>query len=212
MSAVADPAPEGWEVASSELLLGKWLLTVRADDVRSPRGNRLMRIAVGHPGAVAVLALDASDQVLMIRQYRHPVGRELWEVPAGLRDAAGEPLLAAAQRELWEETRYRAGRWHTLVDYYTSPGFSDERIRIFLARDLEPPSAEELARLQAQRADDDDDEESYIATGLVPLAEAVGLALAGKLRNGPAIAAILAGSAALARGFDGLRPAGVPDE
>ena len=85
---------------------------------------------------MAVLGLDESGRVLMIRQYRHPVGRLLWEIPAGLRDKPGEPLLAAAERELLEETGYRAEDWRVLVDFFTSPGFSTERLRIFLARGL----------------------------------------------------------------------------
>jgi ADP-ribose pyrophosphatase len=194
-------------------MLNEWLLTVRADSVLTPAGNDLTRITVSHPGAVVILALDDSDRVLMIRQYRHSVGRELWEVPAGLRDVASESPLAAAQRELREETLYQARQWHTLVDYYTSPGFTDERLRIFLARDLVPPSAGELAeRAAARAAGAGDDEEAYIVTEWVPLAEAVGLALAGRLHNGPAITAVLTGSAALSRGFAGLRPAGAPEE
>ena len=101
------------------------------------------RDVVIHPGAVAVLALDDAHQVLLIRQYRHPVGRLLWEIPAGLRDVAGEPLWATARRELLEEAGYRARDWRVLADYYSSPGFSTERLRVFLARDLElVPAAE----------------------------------------------------------------------
>ena len=185
------------------------------DSVVTPAESSLTRISVSHPGAVVILALDDGNRVLMIRQYRHPIGRELWEVPAGLRDVARESLVAAAQRELREETLYQARQWHTLVDYYTSPGFTDERIRIFLARDLVPPSADELAEHEAQRAEKlknaSDDEESYIVTAWVPLTEAVELALAGKLHNGPAITAVLTGAAARSRGFVGLRPADAPE-
>src|SRR6202012_5179419 len=92
------------------------------------------RPVVSHPGAVAVPALDEASRVLMIRQYRHAVGYQLWEIPAGLRDVDGEPLLATAQRELREETGYQARDWHVLVDPFTSPGFTTERVRIFLAR------------------------------------------------------------------------------
>ncbi|HEY6495900.1 MAG TPA: NUDIX hydrolase [Trebonia sp.] len=216
MSTVEDPAPRPWRVASSTVLQKVWLLTMRQDSVLTPAGKELTRIAVSHSGAVVILALDDGDRVLMIRQYRHPAGREFWEVPAGLRDVARESPLAAAMRELREETLYQARQWHTLVDYYTSPGFTDERIRVFLARDLVPPSAAELAAREAQEASNrengKDDEETYIVTAWVPLTEAVELALAGRLHNGPAVTAVLAVSAARSGGFAGLRPADAPEE
>ena len=132
-----------WPVVSSKELTRSRLVTVRSDEVRSPENHLAERDVVIHPGAVAVLALDAADRVLMIRQYRHPVQRLLWEIPAGLRDVAGEDPWLTAQRELMEETGYRARDWRLLADYYSSPGFSTERLRIFLARDLEAvPAAE----------------------------------------------------------------------
>ena len=140
--------------------------------------------------------------VLMIRQYRHPVGRELWEIPAGLRDVDGESLLQTAQRELREETGYQASEWHTLIDYYGSPGYSTEELRIFLARGVELAGDSGFHR---------EAEEKYIVTDWVPLTEATGLALAGKLHSGPAIAGVLAGYAASAQGFAGLRPATAPE-
>ena len=119
-------------------MLKHWLLEVRSDKVQMPDKNFAERTVVSHPGAVAVVALDDASRVLMIRQYRHPVGYQLWEIPAGLRDAAGEPPLETARRELFEETGYRAREWHVLIDYFTSPGFSTERLRIYLARGVEP--------------------------------------------------------------------------
>lgn len=216
MSKVRDPAPRRWRVTASQVLLKAWQLTVRQESVMTPAGSELTRITVSHSGAVVVLALDEGDRVLMIRQYRHPGGRELWEVPAGLRDADGESPLQTAQRELREETLWQARQWHALVDCYTSPGFTDERIRVFLARDLVPPAEAELAGREAERArapgNGNDDEETYIATEWVPLAEAVELALAGELHNGPAVTAVLAAAAARSRGFTGLRPAGAPEQ
>ena len=123
-------------MAATEPMLKHWLISVRSDKVRMPDKNYAERTVVSHPGAVAVVALDEANQVLMIRQYRHPVGYQLWEIPAGLRDIDGEPLLATAQRELREETGYQAREWHVLIDNFTSPGFSTERVRIFLARGL----------------------------------------------------------------------------
>jgi 8-oxo-dGDP phosphatase len=195
--------PERWPVTGSDVRLKQWLITVRSDQVQMPDKELAERMVVTHPGAVAVLALDEADRVLMIRQYRHPAGYLLWEIPAGLRDVAGEPLAETARRELLEETGYRAREWHTLVDTFTSPGFSNERIRIFLARGVEQVPDTGYER---------EHEEKFLTTEWVPLAEAVRLALAGKLHNGQAITGVLAGYIASSEGFSGLRPAEAPEE
>ena len=196
---------EHWPVVSSAELARSRLITVRSDQVRTPDNQLAERDVVLHPGAVAALALDAADRILMIRQYRHPVGRLLWEIPAGLRDVAGEDPWATAQRELVEEAGYRARDWRVLADYYTSPGFSTERLRIFLARDLEavPP---------AERHFVPRDEEAHLLLSWLPLDEAVRKVFAGELHNGPTVLAIMAGYAARSEGFDRLRPADAPEE
>ncbi len=107
--------PEEWPVVSSAELFRGRLVAVRTDKVRMPDNNLAEREVVLHPGAVAVLALDDAGQVLLIRQYRHPVGRLLWEIPAGLRDIAGEPTWATARRELLEEAGYRARDWRKVL-------------------------------------------------------------------------------------------------
>ena len=196
---------EHWPVASSAVLTRSRLVTVRSDQVRTPDNQLAERDVVLHPGAVAALALDAEDRILMIRQYRHPVGRLLWEIPAGLRDVAGEDPWLTAQRELMEEAGYRARDWRVLADYYSSPGFSTERLRIFLARDLEAVPA-------AERHFVPRDEEAHLLLGWLPLDEAVRKVFAGELHNGPAILAITAGYAARSEGFDRLRPADAPEE
>jgi 8-oxo-dGDP phosphatase len=234
VSAVEDPAPASWQVRSSDVLLSNWLLTVRSDSVRMSDEHYAKRTVVTHPGAVVILALNERDQVLMIRQYRHPVGRELWELPAGLRDVDGESAVQTARRELLEETGWRAGDWRTLVDIYTSPGFTTERIRVFLARDLTQAASDggqgdggqgdggqgdggQAGGGQAGGGQDHSgggkapDEETYIVTEWVPLREAVRLALAGKLHSGPAIAGVMSGYAAWADGFTGLRPGEAPE-
>jgi len=190
-----------WPVIASEPLLKNWLISVRSDQVRLPDDHQAERTVVTHPGAVAILALDDAQRVLMIRQYRHPVGRELWEIPAGLRDADGETPLQTAKRELFEETGYRARDWHTLVDYFSSPGYSTERLRVFLARGIE----------RADGRYDREGEEKFIVADWIPLAEATRLALAGKLHSGPAVAGLLAAHVAAAQGFSGLRPATAPE-
>src|ERR1700729_3305189 len=133
---VEDLPPDGWPVAGTEEHYRNWLVSVRTDKVVMPDSLQAERTVITHPGAVGILALDDQDRVLMIRQYRHPVSRELWEIPAGLRDVAGEGLADTARRELLEETGHAASEWHVLVDSYASPGITSERIRIFLARGL----------------------------------------------------------------------------
>ena len=194
-----------WPVVASAELTRSRLVTVRSDQVRTPENQVAERDVVLHPGAVAAFALDAGDRILMIRQYRHPVGRLLWEIPAGLRDVAGEDPWLTAQRELMEETGYRARDWRVLVDFYSSPGYSTERLRIFLARDLEAVPA-------AERHFVPRDEEAHLLLGWLPLDEAVRKVFAGELHNGPAILAIMAGYAARSEGFDRLRPADAPEE
>jgi 8-oxo-dGDP phosphatase len=200
---IAD-VPERWPVVSSAELARGRLVTVRTDKVRTPDNQIAERDVVLHPGAVAALALDDAQRVLLIRQYRHPVGRMLWEIPAGLRDVAGEPPWETARRELEEEAGYRARDWRVLADYYTSPGFSTERLRVFLARDLEPvPEAERDFVPEA--------EEAHLLSAWLPLDEAVRMVLAGDLHNGVAALGLLAAYAARSEGFDGLRPADAPE-
>ena len=197
--------PAHWPVVSTAELARGRLVTVRTDKVRMPDGELAERDVVIHPGAVAVLALDDAQQVLLIRQYRHPVGQLLWEIPAGLRDVAGEPPWTTAQRELLEEAGYQARDWRVLADYYTSPGFSTERLRVFLARDLEfvPENERDFVP---------EDEETQLVPAWLALDEAVRKVLAGELHNGVAALAILAGYAARAEGYERLRPVDAPEE
>jgi len=204
---VADAAAQWPVICSAEEYQGR-IISVRVDTIRSPDGNTADREVVTHPGAVGVVALDESGpapRVLMIRQYRHPVGRLLWELPAGLRDVAGEPLLRTGRRELLEETGYRAACWDLLVDYFSSPGIITERLRVFLARgpELVPASERDFVP---------ENEEAHLLVDWVPLDEAVRLALAGELHNGLAVTGILAAHAAWRSGFAGLRDADAPEQ
>jgi 8-oxo-dGDP phosphatase len=198
-------AVEEWPVVSSTELLRGRLVTVRTDKVRMPDNNLAEREVVTHPGAVAVLALDDAGQVLLIRQYRHPVNRLLWEIPAGLRDVSGEPPWHTARRELLEEAGYRARDWRVLADYFSSPGYSTERLRVFLARDLEFVP-------EAERDFVPEDEETQLVSAWLPLDDAVRKVFAGDLHNGVAALAIMAGYAASSEGFDRLRPADAREE
>jgi 8-oxo-dGTP pyrophosphatase MutT (NUDIX family) len=129
----AGPAHE-FPVEASERLYAGRVMALRSDRVVMPGGRVATREIVEHPGAVAVAALDADDRLMMIHQYRHAVRRRLWELPAGLLDVAGEDPLAAARRELVEEAGLAAEHWSVLLDIVPSPGFSDESIRVYLAR------------------------------------------------------------------------------
>jgi ADP-ribose pyrophosphatase len=195
---------ESWEVVAGKERFAGRVISVRTDTVVMPSGEVADRDYVVHPGAVAVLALDDEDRVLLIRQYRHPMRRLLWELPAGIRDIPGEALVDCAARELAEEASYRARTWHTLVDVYTSPGMTDERIRIFLARDVEPIPEEENTFVRQH-------EESDMPAVWIPLGAAVDKALTGMIHNSPAVAGILAAYAASVDGFKGLRPAEAPE-
>ena len=197
-------AAAGWPVEGHRQAKGAFV-TLRTDEVRMPDGDLAARDVVEHPGAVAIVALDGTGQVLLIRQYRHPVGRLLWEIPAGLRDVPGEPLLAAAERELREETGYTAKNWRVLVDCFTSPGILTERLRVFLARDLAKiPDRERGIVLKH--------EEAYLQKAWVPLETAAAAFLRGELHNGVAAVGILAAYAASQSGFAELREAGAREE
>jgi ADP-ribose pyrophosphatase len=163
-----------------------------------PGGREAKREVVEHLGSVVILPLHDDGSVTMIDQYRHALGRRLRELPAGLLDAPGEDPLATAQRELLEEVGYVAQQWSVLVDLVSSPGFSDESQRVFMARGLtqveRPPSIDEEADLDVVR---------------LPLDDAVRQVLTGEIVNGPAVAGLLAAHAVLAK-IAQPRPANSP--
>ena len=161
--------------------------------------SQVVREYVAHPGAVAVIALDDDDRVLLLSQYRHPVGRVLWEPPAGLLDVPGENPVHAAARELAEEADLVAGRWSHLVTFFSSPGGSSEQITVFVARDLAPvPDADRFSR---------EDEEAAMVPVWVPFDDAVDGVLAARFGSPTTAVGILAAAAARARGWDTLEPA-----
>ena len=175
--------------------------SVLSEDVEFETGTA-RRDVQRHLGAVAVIALDDDDRVLLIRQYRHPVGAWLFEPPAGLLDVGGEHPWRTAQRELAEEAGYRADTWHTLVDLLNSPGGSSEAIRIYLARDLHP--------LEAGRPRTGEMEEHHLPRVWIPVHEAVSLVLESSIGSPSAVAGILALAAVFPDGIDELRAADAP--
>ncbi len=153
-----------------------------------------------HVGAVGVVAYNESaDAVMLVRQYRHPVRRELWELPAGLLDVANESALDCARRELAEETDLKAGRWDVLVDLLVSPGSSDEAIRIFLAR--------EITALPEHQREQRIDEEATMLSAWVPLPVAIARVMVGEIENAACVAGLLALHCTKNAQWPPLRPA-----
>ncbi|NCT89912.1 NUDIX hydrolase [Cellulomonas sp. APG4] len=198
MSSPLADRPAHREVRGSEVVFSGMIWDVVRDTVDLGHAE-VRREFVRHPGAVAVVALDDEDRVLLLQQYRHPVRAELWEPPAGLRDVPDEDLRVAAERELAEEADLVAQSWWVLTEYLTSPGSSDESITVFLARGL--------AEVPQDRRHQRTEEERDMVARWVPLDEAVGHVLAGRLRNPSAAVGLLAAAAAKARGWTDLRPA-----
>jgi len=166
-------------LSSREVYRGP-IFWVTTDYVLEPGGVRARRDIVHHPGSVVILAVDenlSEPRVLLERQYRHAAQSHLWELPAGRVDK-GETELAAAKRELLEETGYTAARWQRILKFYVSPGFMDETMSVYLARGLKPGTAQP-----------EDDE--IIRKRLVPLSTALRMALKGAIRHSKTISAIL---------------------
>lgn len=169
------------EITGTELVYEGRVWDVRSDTLRY-RDREIVRQYVDHPGAAAVVALDDEGRVLLIQQYRHPIRRRDWEVPAGLLDVEGEAPLDAARRELAEEADLAASRWDELVSIYTTPGGNDEIVHLFLARGLSA-----IAEAHPR-----DDEEADIRIEWVDLGDAVAGVLAGRLHNGILAVGVLA--------------------
>ncbi|NYJ08033.1 NUDIX domain-containing protein [Petropleomorpha daqingensis] len=186
---MAEPAsPGAYALLKTETVYEGRIITLVKDVVAMPEGGDSVREVVRHIGAVCVAAVDDESRVVMVRQYRHPVGGYLWELPAGLRDADGEPPLETAKRELAEEAGLAAQRWSLLVTSYSTPGFCDEQVLIYLAEGLS----------EAERPDGftAEHEEIDMTVERVPLDEAVGRIFTGGIRNASAVIGLLAAARA----------------
>ncbi len=132
------PPDKGFRHLSDEILLEGWRISFVRAECEAPDGTRFSRDVVRHPGAVAVVPVTDRDTVLLVRQYRGPVDRELLEIPAGTRDVEGEAPDTTAGRELEEEVGVRAGTLRQVGVMLNSPGFCDQETLLYLAQDLEP--------------------------------------------------------------------------
>ena len=201
-SEIAD-AVGSWPIIDRSLLGHGVIQDFVRDRVETPSGETMVRDYLAHTGAVGVIALDAAERVLVVRQYRHPVGFTMLEPPAGLLDVGGENWLDAAQRELAEEAEVQASDWRVLVDYMTSPGCLQESLRVYLARGLSP----------APRPDGfvAEGEEAHMDVVLVGLDDLVDAIFAGRVQNPTMVVGALAAHAALRGGrVDDLRRPDAP--
>jgi len=183
-------------VASRVIHKGRYL-TFRVDTIERADGSRAERDVVGHPGAVAILAVDPEGEVLLVRQFRVPAGRVLLEIPAGTLDideatGAVEDHALAARRELEEETGYRADTWRQLASFWTAPGFATELMHLWLATDLRPADGERLGP----------DEDEHLRLERMPLRDAVAAVERGEIADAKSIVGLL--------WLDRLSGAGVP--
>ena len=180
----ADDEAHAYRVVASEPVYQGRVISLRRDTVAMPGGGDSVREVVRHPGAVAVVAVDDAGRVVLLRQYRHPFETHLWELPAGLRDADGEPPLETAKRELAEEALLSAARWSLLTTSYSSPGFCDERVLVYLA--------EELSAVERPEGFVVEHEELDMTVERVPLGDAVQRVFDGDIRNASAVIGLLA--------------------
>jgi ADP-ribose pyrophosphatase len=167
-------------VLASKVVFRGPVFYVTSDRVQEPGSIMVRRDMVRHPGSVVILAVDDSNspvRVLLARQYRYAAGQQLWELPAGRIDA-GEQSLAAAKRELLEETGYTARQWKRALFFYSSPGFLDETMAIYLASGLIPGQAQP-------------EEDEIIQKRLFPLPAAVRMVMNGRIQDGKTIAGVL---------------------
>lgn len=167
----------------SEYVFQGRILNVRVDTVLLPDGRTTTREVVEYSGAVAVVAVTSAKEVVMVRQYRHPAGRELVEIPAG-KIEAGENPEACARRELIEETGYTADSWRCLGRFYSTPGFSSELTHLYLASGLTPCAASP-------------DEGEFVEVVRIPLAQALEMAVRGEICDAKSICGLLLASRVL---------------
>ena len=177
-------APAQWPVAESTIVHDTPYAQVRTDHIVDPSGQSHARIVVKPNGAVGVLALDRQDRVLLVQQYRHPVGQRMLELPAGTLDVAGEASLDAARRELAEEADVTAANWSRLLIAHASPGYSSEAWEVFLATDLAPVDDADRTVREAEEADMDH--------WWLPFGEALDAVADGRITDAMTVAGLLA--------------------
>jgi len=165
-------------IVSSRSVHDGRIVKLSLEEVRLPNGNTIVLEVIKHPGAAAAVPVDDEGNVILVRQYRHATGRWLLEVPAGKLDHPGESPEECARREIEEETGYRAGRLTSLGWIWTTPGFTNEKIWLYLATELTPvpPSLQP---------------DEVLTVLKLPLEEAVRRAATGEIADGKSVCALL---------------------
>lgn len=195
--------PMLWRIRHQDVLAEGHVAAFVDEDVETPSGTTMRRQYMRHPGAVGVIAWNDDDQIAVVRQYRHPVGFQLVEPPAGLLDHGAEVFLDAVQRELAEEAGLAARRWQVLVDIFTSPGGSEESLRVYLARDLS-----DVGRPDGFEPEGEEAEMDVCWAARSDLVDAI---YAGQVQNPTMVSGVLALEAARLGGrLDALRTADAP--
>lgn len=186
---LADPAMLGdsdqsWPVSTSESQYESPYVSLRLDTIVDPHGGEHTRAVVQPRGAIGVLAIDEDDRILLVEQYRHPVGRRLIELPAGTLDVEGEGPAAAAARELAEEADVVAEHWESILHLLATPGYSTEAWEVFRATGLSAVPDHERTEREAEEAD--------MAQWWLPFDDAVAAVLTGRITDSLTVAGILA--------------------
>jgi 8-oxo-dGTP pyrophosphatase MutT (NUDIX family) len=176
--AVVDTEP--FRVVDEDVVWSGWRISAATVQVDGPGGQRLERQVVHHPGAVAVVPLHDDGTVTLVRQYRAALDQAMWEIPAGLRDVAGEPADETARRELAEEVGLSAARLQHLTTFHNSPGFSDEAVVIYLGTGLS------VVPDDRQGA-----EEQHMTVARFPLEEALAMVLDERITDAKTVIALL---------------------
>jgi ADP-ribose pyrophosphatase len=164
------------ETLERETIFEGKVIRLYLDRVRLPNGKEAEREVVLHRGAVGMVAVDGEEHVFLVRQYRHAPAEDLVEIPAGKLSAEEEPL-SCAQRELMEEIGYSAGEWLKLASFYTSPGFSNEVLHLYLARSLQPGQAEP-------------EEDEFLEVIRIPLRDALTMVASGEIKDSKTVAGL----------------------
>jgi 8-oxo-dGTP pyrophosphatase MutT (NUDIX family) len=172
-----------WPVSASDIKYESPYVSLRVDTIVDPTGGEHDRAVIQPNGAIAVLAIDEYDRILLVEQYRHPVGRRLLELPAGTLDVAGESSLDAAARELAEEADVAAEHWESILHLVATPGYSTEAWEVFQATGLSAIPHAERTQREAEEAD--------MVQWWLPFKDAVDAVLSGRITDSLTVAGIL---------------------